>query len=948
MWLASFFLTQVVTISDTQRKQNRQHSLSTLRTTIRTEMPTTSHQGRSAQGQASTLSARSPPVPANGKSLTASVTGFINKLRPSKKPERGGTIRTRRPYSANDRQSKSNTSLPLRTASGSRRPGMGPLDRHDSDTIPARSWNIPRRAFSIRSSTARKPVLPGLSKSVINKNATRPRNLTPIGTNGRKIPPRTKGDEAYKPSLRPVAEHPTHTQELFMVKQELRQQRRILKKSGDFLGVTGANPHTGVMDTITPTTSSEDATLPYSSPTNSRLAALDHAAKDARLAYKDAEIEARQRNKLRKVEKRKEAARAVLQQHGGNFRWQKEEARWSSVAEPKLDTIPQSQTNSPGPTDSDTGTIQRSPTNSSQNRSPFLGMAAAAMMLHRPAIRGGDITNATENQRPGQQRVNDELPPPRSSSLRRRTLHFTLPPMISRRRVPGKLDTSQSADDQLEQQVADIRRQTRRHSLPASMIPLRITSGKALRLENQNPSDQWASMLIEDLGSLEHSSEMDDLENRLWMDSLVGSRNSWDQGRPSAFTHTTTTIGSEHRRRPLLVDGQVCGEIVNESRRGEQTPSVRSMAISSPTSSPSLTETINNDCLSPSGSLLDMQLSNWPSTEDPIQVSTAQTTTVQKVEVMAPSSPGAWPSEKLEPETATTSSQPTPQTVPTKNVETTPQQVSTESHTQKELRKTMRKNHGNEKEKKTVDAPSSTLTLTTGQSSPAQQADQGLDQAIARGAARVAFTHLSAESQGQPQAQPKQEPKRSVSRQRTEPGPVSASASSTSATKSDRQDSPGAKKAKAGAEPEGDRQGHKVTGGLVRLMTLVSNGAKRRHHKKGGDAAKPSKAESEGPPDFAEGCKLVVVWVLTLLNISLTILKAYWRLVWPVFDGESDVRKRLSQGQTTFADGVLFFLGAMFWFGALLAGCFLVRGIVCVAVFLKMVVRGMGFVMGFY
>ncbi|KAK3897314.1 hypothetical protein C8A05DRAFT_19898 [Staphylotrichum tortipilum] len=140
----------------------------------------------------------------NRRTLSKSVTDFFTKLRPSRRPERGGTARP----TTDDEHDNS-----PRCRSRS-------LDRYHpggSDTIPANLWNMPT-------------------------SPTPQPQTTPI----------------HAPSPLP---HPPgdRSRALFLAKREHRQQRRTLLSSGDFLGVTGVNPYTGTPDIVTPPTSSSSA-----------------------------------------------------------------------------------------------------------------------------------------------------------------------------------------------------------------------------------------------------------------------------------------------------------------------------------------------------------------------------------------------------------------------------------------------------------------------------------------------------------------------------------------------------------------------------------------------------------------------------------------------------------------------------------------------------------------
>jgi hypothetical protein len=134
--------------------------------------------------------------------------------------------------------------------------------------------------------------------------------------------------------------------QLFESRREARRLRQSLKESGDFLGVQGVNPETGMMDVLTPTTSSDSTKLDHLSP---QLQGLSRMMKDAKDAYKEAKrqhkseltkaIHKREQERLQRLEKEKKTIRNEQRQ----VHWRKEVGQWSSVAEPNLSPIAQSQ-----------------------------------------------------------------------------------------------------------------------------------------------------------------------------------------------------------------------------------------------------------------------------------------------------------------------------------------------------------------------------------------------------------------------------------------------------------------------------------------------------------------------------------------------------------------------------------------------------------------------------
>ncbi|KAK4038257.1 hypothetical protein C8A01DRAFT_37841, partial [Parachaetomium inaequale] len=83
------------------------------------------------------------------KNLSKSVTEFFSKLRPSKRPERGGTARQTTDDGLEHHAAEPRSPRPTASC---RKKRSGSLDRYGPDTIPARLWNTPitppRRAHS--------------------------------------------------------------------------------------------------------------------------------------------------------------------------------------------------------------------------------------------------------------------------------------------------------------------------------------------------------------------------------------------------------------------------------------------------------------------------------------------------------------------------------------------------------------------------------------------------------------------------------------------------------------------------------------------------------------------------------------------------------------------------------------------------------------------------------
>ena len=292
-----------------------------------------------------------PPSGATSRKRASSFS-FITKLLPSNKPERGGTVRAQGFW-------EETTDAVVEAAS----PDLPDDGRRDSNHI--LSWNmaqdLPRRASSTQSSQRQRTTSAGTNSRFEPRNPNRqswsPRKQArfPPYNPGSTVESHTASPPAasYPPpllvgplSVHAAQEEHSRTQQLFRSKKEARRLRQSLKESGDFLGVQGVNPETGEMDVLTPTTTSSSTAPLNFSP---ELGSLAQMARDAKLAYREAKrqheherqraLSRREEDKLEKMEKEKEAIR-LEQRH---VRWRKEAGQWSSVAEPNLSPIAQSQ-----------------------------------------------------------------------------------------------------------------------------------------------------------------------------------------------------------------------------------------------------------------------------------------------------------------------------------------------------------------------------------------------------------------------------------------------------------------------------------------------------------------------------------------------------------------------------------------------------------------------------
>lgn len=310
---------------------------------------------------------------------------------------------------------------------------------------------------------------------------------------------------------------------LFLEKQEARRQRRILREAGDYLGVTGANPYTGMLDNITPRTSIDMTDFRHGSPQSSP------------------------KGSPRGEEKRRGTRKRTGPRQPSKL--SKESEQWSSAASPNLSPIVQSQSTSNKSVEP--AQAGESATTSHTSNS-FLGMETMAVMV--PS--GGSLASATSF-------------PSNTKSLR---LRFH--PLIPRRLGPGPMDTSSiPGPTGIKKSFSRIpvldRCPGSRKMLPGTLMAPVPSSGEViyphLDLMNLNPARQWANMLIEDLSGLERSIRDSTKEAKAWASSIAqdisGLGQAFHLPQPqSACTPIITITGCESspRRQPPSVIKEIC------------------------------------------------------------------------------------------------------------------------------------------------------------------------------------------------------------------------------------------------------------------------------------------------------------------------------------------------------------------------------------------------------
>ncbi|KAI1806131.1 hypothetical protein F4811DRAFT_511916 [Daldinia bambusicola] len=281
---------------------------------IRQRVPRSMSPAKSAAGNAE--------QPSSHKKAS-SLAGFFSKILPSNRPEQGGTHRT-----------------------------DWTVD-NDSTLGPSRNeltaWNLAKEKSPAGHSSTDGPEGPSHGRiwswSPQKGDSRFVENLPRERSRGRDEEPENLDREPQLPRKSETLMR-TEVHELLQSKEESRKNRRSLKESGDWLGVQGADPYSGLFSVLTPTdTLSSEAT---STSTRSKLAGLARKKKAARLEYeqlrlleeqeKDKARLDREQAKLDKIERVKEELRRQHQ----FARWSQHKRNWSSAAEPNLSPIAQS------------------------------------------------------------------------------------------------------------------------------------------------------------------------------------------------------------------------------------------------------------------------------------------------------------------------------------------------------------------------------------------------------------------------------------------------------------------------------------------------------------------------------------------------------------------------------------------------------------------------------
>ncbi|KAL2171715.1 hypothetical protein VTG60DRAFT_2011 [Thermothelomyces hinnuleus] len=886
------------------------------------------------------------------------------------------------------------------------------LSRHDPDTIPASRWNTPttppRRARSVgareiapvfetgsfNSSRDARPAEGRLPRSPRhahngghNHTCHNPQpNFSPLAaTSPIRLPP----SHHYAPPPPPplttstppavaALAQPQGSRDLLVARRALRRRRQhTLISSGDFLGVTGANPYTGEPDVITPPTPSDDAIVTTSSSsllppppppshvvTGTNTATPGSGGGDGRSNGSNSSGPAGlmlSTTRARQAEPERGQDAGVGLEHGdrdrADRRLRREECGWSSVAEPRrLSPILQSPSGSGKSAVAASGTCAGGVTGCAPTREEhFLGMPAAvprpasSSRCHSRRCRrrhlGGNtgIMKIMERyagttslkQQYGQASLGTVSGNGRDVTgglcrLREVMARLSVPPLVLHRKISLQQLGSSHLD---HQQVWDL------DSLVVVPVDLRqLSEGCRAR---RTSSDRIPK--LHELGLIDLSKG----SQPCVADSPRGGSGLKIKGRPreivhglgralqSACTRTTTTtgFGQRHGQPRHRITAHPCGAMRD---RGHEAPpdlgASMPKAHSQSTSPPFSTTTLNDVCFTRPVFPGSVQLSVWPNLDgrDPRRA-TAAAIPKEAERCQGLGSPTLLPPLVLEAGSDTTSSLTDQETtVPVQGHQhsATVGQPATgdENRSPRQrywrMRETMRKpappGETNLDDEADTGASSPTYTRTsicciTEQPRTSRSAippRKHGNQTFARGAARTAFVHYVETTTTNTTIVPK---------------PISAPGISCCR----RQGRAAEKKAK---KPDHIGEAAVREGRLGR-----DKGEQGREIVKGKDRenreAKSKEEQMEKVADMTNRKKdtsspEVKYWARHTMLMLARVLSAYWQVVSPVFNGDSELRKRFDKSRATRGDVVVCVLAVLFLLLLLSVGVWSFRGII--------------------
>jgi hypothetical protein len=315
-------------------------------------LPRSPEQGQQANGS-------------NNRKRSSSFTGFIKNILPSHRPERGSTLRERGYWEKIDAQmpeigekarrrgvdyatgddikpdqltqlnpARELTTMPPEDNSPAfcSRRGQAPPVTNELGTVDStgRRWSwSPRKEAEALTVKSSKPATQKEEQQIFKRSA-KPNLSNLFLLSQQKKTPIDRVDA---------------TSRVESVRRRLaRRNRRSLKESGDYLGVTGCNPESGELDIISPTSSSQSS---FSLHTKQKIGTLADVAKQTVTTYDEAMNHTQE--KMKNIPLKRAKSRQILRDRQSirltqkRIRWEKGTRDWSSAQEPNLSPIAQSQ-----------------------------------------------------------------------------------------------------------------------------------------------------------------------------------------------------------------------------------------------------------------------------------------------------------------------------------------------------------------------------------------------------------------------------------------------------------------------------------------------------------------------------------------------------------------------------------------------------------------------------
>ncbi|KPM34877.1 hypothetical protein AK830_g11689 [Neonectria ditissima] len=287
---------------------------------------------------------------------TVSTPGWVKTMLPSNRPERGGTARERGFWEQFDPRNIGDSRQARQPAPESRRKERS----ETADSSRLVEWNVPQKLSEIeprrntsqpRPRAASAAILPSHTSAADRKWSWAPKGdtedwhmITMPGEESVHGDRRRGAPDGASRTAVPQNNASLSTKQRIpnaglslQAKREARKQRRSLKESGDYLGVQGFNPETGLPDVITPSDSEETDNNPsflalFSKNTTSKTTKSRVEREISKIFLK------KEAEKIR----RREQEKAAQQTGNGSFRWRRQSKQWSSAQEPNLSPIAQS------------------------------------------------------------------------------------------------------------------------------------------------------------------------------------------------------------------------------------------------------------------------------------------------------------------------------------------------------------------------------------------------------------------------------------------------------------------------------------------------------------------------------------------------------------------------------------------------------------------------------